>query len=92
MDGRRNNGGHSTKGKAGRKPKADEIKMIESMDKALVPQDAWNRLASLVKQGEVQAIKLWLAYRFGQPKQQVNLDGGSMIQVVLPEKKEGEEE
>ena len=30
-DGRRNNGGHSTKGHAGRKPKSDEKKLIETL-------------------------------------------------------------
>ena len=29
MDGRKNNGGHSTKGFAGRKPKDEEIKLVE---------------------------------------------------------------
>ena len=29
MDGRKNNGGHSTKGFAGRKPKSEEIKLVE---------------------------------------------------------------
>lgn len=75
---------------AGRKPKADEIKMIESMDKALLPQAAWEKLALLVNQGEVQAIKLWLAYRFGQPKQQVDFgEGGPSIIIEIPPKAEG---
>jgi hypothetical protein len=33
MDNRVNNGGHSTKGYAGRKPKSEEIKLIEALDK-----------------------------------------------------------
>ena len=66
-DGRRNNGGHSTKGRAGRKPKADEIKMIEQMDKTLVPQRLWDKLAELVEDGDKHAIRLWLAYRYGKP-------------------------
>jgi len=32
MDRRKNNGGHSTKGFAGRKPKADELKLVEKLD------------------------------------------------------------
>jgi len=68
-DGRRNNGGHSTKGKAGRKKKADELTMIENMDKALAPQKVWERLANLVEEQDTQAIKLWMNYRYGMPKQ-----------------------
>jgi len=68
-DGRKNNGGHKT---AGRKPKADEIKMIERMDAILVPDSAWKALADKVKEGDTQAIKTWLAYRYGQPKQSVD--------------------
>lgn len=56
---------------AGRKPKIDEITLIESMDAVLVPQEAWEKLASRVKDGDVNAIKIWLSYRFGMPKQTI---------------------
>lgn len=69
MDKRRNNGGHPTNG--GRKPKADEIKLIEQMDAVLVPAEAWKALATRVKEKDVQAIKTWLSYRYGMPKQQI---------------------
>ena len=73
MDGRANNGGHSTKGVAGRKPKADEIKIIESMDAVAVPEEAWKALWARCKDGDTQAIKTWLNYRFGMPKQAVDI-------------------
>lgn len=66
-DGRKNNGG--AREGAGRRPKADEIKVIEQMDAVLVPEIVWASLAKLVKAGEVNAIKTWLQYRFGMPKQ-----------------------
>lgn len=72
-DGRRNNGGHSTKGFAGRKPKADEIAMIERMDAVLAPSEAWEALAGKVHDGDTQAIKTWLEYRYGKPKQSVDV-------------------
>lgn len=72
-DGRKNNGGHSTKGRAGRKPKADEIKLIEQMDAIAAPEEAWQKLWDLCKMGDVQAVKTWIAYRFGQPKQKIDL-------------------
>lgn len=84
MDKRKYNKG--TKGnKGGRKPKADEIKIIERMDAALAPSEVWEALANRVAKGDVQAIKLWLAYRFGQPKQDVNLNTNEgMISIVMP--------
>jgi hypothetical protein len=68
MDRRKFNKG--TKGnKGGRKKKADELTMIENMDKALAPQKVWERLANLVEEQDTQAIKLWMNYRYGMPKQ-----------------------
>ena len=75
-DGRRNNGGHSTKGKAGRPPKADEIKMIERMDATLAPAKAWEALAKKVEKGDTQAIKCWLEYRYGKPSQSIDMTSG----------------
>ena len=68
-DKRKNNGGNKN---AGRKPKIDEITLIESMDAVLVPKIAWEKLAMKVKDNDVQAIKTWLSYRFGMPKQTVD--------------------
>lgn len=72
-DGRKNNGGHSTKGVAGRKPKADEIKLIEQMDAIAAPEEAWRALWSKCVEGDTQAIKRWLEYRFGMPKQSIDV-------------------
>lgn len=65
-DGRKNNGGNKN---AGRKPKADEIKLIEQMDAVMLPIEAWQALAAKVESGDVQAQKTWLSYRYGMPKQ-----------------------
>ena len=59
---------------SGRKPKADELKLIEQMDSVLVPQEAWEALAELVTEKDVQAIRLWLSYRYGQPKQSIDIE------------------
>jgi hypothetical protein len=58
---------------AGRKPKADEIKIIEQMDAIAVPELAWKKLWLLCENGDSQALKLWLSYRFGMPRQSVDL-------------------
>jgi hypothetical protein len=80
-DGRKNNGGNKN---AGRKPKADEIKLIETMDAVLVPEKVWESLAKKVKEGDVVASKTWLAYRYGMPKQiieQTNI--GEVTKIIL---------
>ncbi len=67
-DGRKNNKG--TKGnKGGRPPKADELKKIDLMDSVLIPREAWEALANKVKEGDTQAIKEWIAHRYGKPKE-----------------------
>ena len=74
-DDRRENGG--ARPGAGRKPKADEIKLIEQMDAVLAPIEAWQALATKVESGDVNATKTWLSYRYGMPKQiveQTNLN------------------
>ena len=69
MDGRKNNKG--TKGnKGGRPPKADELELIEQMDAVMLPISVWQAVAAKIEQGDVNASKLWLSYRFGVPKQQ----------------------
>ena len=58
---------------AGRKPKVLEVKLIEQMDALAAPQEIWNALLMKCAQGDTQALKLWLSYRFGLPKQQVDI-------------------
>lgn len=68
---------------AGRKPKADEILIAEQMDAVMIPESVWLALSGKVEDGDVQAIKTWLGYRFGMPKQIVennnfNVDGSNL--------------
>lgn len=56
---------------SGRKPKADEIKLIEQMDSVMLPDSVWLALSGKVEDGDVMAIKTWLGYRYGMPKQMV---------------------
>ena len=58
---------------AGRKPKVLEIKLIEQMDSLCVPDQIWKALLYKCEQGDTNAIKLWLSYRFGLPKQQIDV-------------------
>lgn len=58
---------------AGRKRKAEEIHIIEAMDAVAVPEEAWKALWARCQDGDTQAIKTWLNYRFGMPKQSVDI-------------------
>ena len=58
---------------AGRKPKIQEIKIIEQMDAICVPDKIWEALLMKCAQGDTNALKLWLSYRFGLPKQQIDV-------------------
>ena len=58
---------------AGRKPKIQEIKVIEQMDSVSVPNVIWEALLNKCKEGDTAALKLWLSYRFGMPKQQLDI-------------------
>lgn len=58
---------------AGRPSKIQEVKLIEQMDRIAVPDEIWKALLYKIKEGDTQAIKLWLSYRLGLPKQQIDV-------------------
>jgi hypothetical protein len=72
-DGRKKNGGHSTKGFAGRKPKADEIKLIEKLDDLINKDSVVKKLNELITEGNFNALKLYFEYRYGKPKESIDL-------------------
>ena len=70
MDKRANNGGKREN--SGRLKKNEVISMVEQMDKRLIPETLWDSLAKLVESNDIQAIKTWLGYRYGMPKQTID--------------------
>ena len=70
MDKRANNGG--IRENSGRLKKNEVISMVEQMDKRLIPETLWDSLAKLVESNDIQAIKTWLGYRYGMPKQTID--------------------
>ena len=58
---------------AGRPPKILEVKLIEQMDAIAVPEKIWLALLRKCEEGDTQALKLWLSYRLGLPKQQIDI-------------------
>jgi hypothetical protein len=65
-DGRKNNGGHKT---AGRKPKSEEIELIEALDKHIDKDEVFIVLKKLASEGDMKAVTLYMNYRFGKPKE-----------------------
>ena len=65
-DGRKNNGGHSTKGKAGRKPKAEEQKLIEKLSP--LENKAFKALENAIDEEHSWAVKLYFEYMYGKKK------------------------
>lgn len=68
---------------AGRKPKADEIALIQRLS----PMDdtALEVLRLKIEEGDMSAIKLFFEYRFGKPKQEVSIDGDINLQIPAPQ-------
>ena len=76
MDGRKNNGGHSTKGKAGRKPKADEDKLRNLLSP--YREETIEKVVNIMRNAEKEsdqlaAAKLLMSYDWGLPKQKTEL-------------------
>jgi len=57
---------------SGRLKKDDVISLIETMDAIAVPETVWKMLYSKVLDSDVNAIKTWLQYRYGMPKQVID--------------------
>ena len=57
---------------AGRKPKAEKDRLVESLDAVLNHDEVLQHLGKLVQEGDFRAIKLWLEYRYGKPKEHVD--------------------
>lgn len=58
---------------AGRKPKADEVAFIERLDNVIDSDDAIKQMRALILDGNFNAIKLYLEYRFGKPKDSLDI-------------------
>lgn len=86
-DNRKNNGGHSTKGRAGRKSK-DEEKRIRDLVSPHV-DGAIEKVVSIMMNGDkssdqLAAAKLILEYRFGKPEQKQDITtNGKEINIPL---------
>lgn len=76
------NKGHGGKREgAGRKPKEEEIKLIEKLS----PMDdlAFTKLKAGMEKGDFQYIKMFFEYRFGKPKDKLDVtSNGQTISAI----------
>lgn len=75
-DKRKNNGGKRPG--AGRKPKADEEELLEILEQAWPKKDviaAIKAIAERAMMGDLAALTLLLAYKYGKPKEKHELSG-----------------
>ena len=70
-DGRKNNGG--ARPGAGRKPKIDELKLIEKLDNVINSDEVIKKMMQLIREDNFQALRLYMEYRFGKPKERVDI-------------------
>ena len=54
---------------AGRKSKGEKQRVIKELNQCIDEKHAFKKLAELIDQGSLPAIKLYLQYRYGKPKQ-----------------------
>jgi len=59
---------------AGRKPKADELKLIEKLSP--LETEAFNQLEKGIKSGSFPHLKIYFEYMYGKPNTNLNVDGG----------------
>ena len=81
MDNRKNNGGHSTKGFAGRPKKADELKLIEKLDALINNEEVIKTLGKQIIKGDSRAMNLYFGYRYGKPKESVDISSSDGFNV-----------
>ena len=79
MDNRKNNGG--AREGAGRKPKAQEQKLIERLDAIIDKDEALGVLGQLVAKGDIRAVQLYLSYRYGKPKESIDLNSSEGLNI-----------
>tara|TARA_R110000787_G_scaffold136197_3_gene248715 strand:+ start:199 stop:474 length:276 start_codon:yes stop_codon:yes gene_type:complete len=81
MDKRKNNGGHSTKGFAGRPTKADELKLIERLDMLIDNDEVIKTLGIQISKGDSRAMTLYFGYRYGKPKESVDINSSEGLNI-----------
>ncbi len=94
MAGVKGKGG--VKGRSGRKSKAEELGLTALLDECWTVDSrkkTIKKLASLANAGNLEAIKILMAYTFGKPKETITVDGELEHSVIyVPAKAASREE
>jgi len=73
---------------AGRKPKADEAKLIERLDEHIDQDKVLRKMSEMIDEGDQRAITLYMNYRYGKPKESVSqthvFEGFNISDVLRP--------
>lgn len=68
---------------AGRKPKADEVKLVEKLSP--LEDDALKALKKGVASGDINWIRLYLSYYIGKPKETKDITINEDVPIFLEE-------
>lgn len=79
MDKRKNNGGNRSG--AGRKPKADEINLIEKLTP--LEDAAYQALKSGVEKGDFKFVQLYYNYYAGKPRETKDININEDVPIFL---------
>jgi len=79
MDKRANNGG--ARQGAGRKTKQQENKLKKRLDEKINKDEALSKLGELVAKGDMRAVQLYLSYRYGKPKESVDINSSEGLNI-----------
>ena len=88
VDGRKTNGGHSTKGRAGRPPKITEKKLRAISQNAIKKQwgseeKFWLDIAKNAKSGSFPHLQKLLEYNYGKPKEYKEVDVKQTVNIPI---------
>jgi len=61
---------------AGRNSKAKELEVIEKLDNSINPELPFITLNKLIKEENYNALKLYFEYRYGKPKDSIDITSG----------------
>ena len=82
MDGRKNNSG-TIGNKGGRPKKADELKLIEKLDNLIDNDEVIKTLGKQILKGDSRAMSLYFGYRYGKPKESVDITSSDGFNICL---------
>ena len=68
---------------SGRKSSSDEKILISKLDNIINSDEAILRLKELINEGSFRALQLYMHYRFGSPKKQIEISSQNEEQPIF---------